>query len=245
MELVYTPSKHYDAIPLTTSQTIADAAQMEHATITAHIRNHPEEFARCVKYRLSCSEMYDLENQPYYTLNEAQVTTLFSYLRNTSSNQALAKEYDAQFGEVKFELHLRKRHRAECIAARKKCIDLARCNGMSASEIVKYYELAYQCAFDKSKSQYRSDANLFGIKQTVDYMPADDLIKLTNAQEQIIAMLHIGLDYEQMKERLLRPVEASVNSLGGKRRRSFWEFVANKIRPFLECQESNQDCDAA
>jgi len=76
-------------------------------------------------------------------------------------------------------------------------------------------------------------------------MPADDLIKLTNAQEQIIAMLHIGLDYEQMKERLLRPAEASVNPLGGKQRRSFWEFVTDKIRPFLECQESNQDCDAA
>ena len=92
MELVYTPSKHYDTIPLTNSQTIADAAQMEHATITAHIRNHPEEFARCGKYRLSDSEMYDLENQPYYTLNEAQGTTLFYFSEKYSGEQRACKK---------------------------------------------------------------------------------------------------------------------------------------------------------
>ena len=116
---------------------------------------------------------------------------------------------------------------------------------MNRTGRAKCGELAYQCAFGKNKSQYRNAAHLFGSKQTVDYMPVDDLIKLTKSQEQVAVMLQMGLDYAQMKVRLLSLAEAPVNPPGEKRRRSLWKFIADRIRPFLYCQGCNQKSDAA
>lgn len=246
MTLVYTLSKHYDTIPLTDTQTLADAAHLTHDTLLKHIKNHPEDFGLLGRVRLSSRELRDLSGEAYYRLNEAQAMTIFGYLRNTDANRELEMELQHQFGEAKFELYLRRQRRDKCNVARQEVIDLARSNGLSTWEDGKCCDLAFQLAFDMSMSQYRSDNGICGGQRTVDYMPVADLDALAKAHGEIAAMLRDGnTTYEQIEAQVMKRTADNDNTPERKAGNPFWNFIAKKFCPFWPCDKCKQDDSAA
>ena len=102
MELVYMDGKKE---PYTTSEIIAECAEVKHDTVQSLIRNHQEDFE---SYGIIGFEIRKLDRRgrpmKIYRLNEQQATLLITYLRNTEPVKEFKKNLVKAFFEMRDEL---------------------------------------------------------------------------------------------------------------------------------------------
>lgn len=236
MDLVIIPSRHYDTVPVTNSQIIADLVHLTHNTILRYIRQ--EEFHRCTKHCSTCSGTNELASQTDIPLTEPQAMQIFQHINRTGEIKDAEAELARQFYEAKCQLNERRQQRAKYISSRKECIKLGRNNGMSNAANVRCRDLTHQMAFGKSTSQYRREAGIFGdSKQTIDYMSADDLYALTVAQEELVELLRTGKTYEQIETIVMTPQPETFNDVPvekAAKKRTFRGFLAGLLRAILQ-----------
>lgn len=110
MNLVYLDGRKE---PYTTSEIIAEYAEVQHHTITRLIREHKEDFEVLGILGFEIHKL-DTRGQPKktYVLNEQQATLLITYLKNTESVREFKKNLVRAFFEMRDELAKRRVQRA-------------------------------------------------------------------------------------------------------------------------------------
>ncbi|VJY03423.1 phage protein [Streptococcus pneumoniae] len=102
MELVYMDGKKE---PYTTSETIAECAEVQHHTITRLIRENKADFEELGILGFKIHKL-DTRGQPKksYILNEQQATLLITYLKNTETVRQFKLNLVKAFFEMREEL---------------------------------------------------------------------------------------------------------------------------------------------
>mgnify|MGYP000145076138 CR=1 FL=1 len=102
MELVYVDGKRE---PYTTSEIIAECAEVQHHTITRLIREHKSDFETLGILGFKIHKL-DARGQPKksYILNEQQATLLITYLKNTEPVREFKKNLVKAFFELRNEV---------------------------------------------------------------------------------------------------------------------------------------------
>ena len=105
MELVYVDGKKE---PCTTSEIIAECAEVQHHTITRLIREHKSDFETLGILGFEIHKL-DARGQPKksYILNEQQATLLITYLKNTEPVREFKKNLVKAFFELRNEVAAR------------------------------------------------------------------------------------------------------------------------------------------
>ena len=110
MNLVYMDGKKE---PYTTSEIIAECAEVTHHTIQELLRKHKADFE---SYGIIAFKMRKLDGRgrpmKIYRLNEQQATLLITYLKNTEPVRAFKKALVKAFFEMRDELTQFKLQRA-------------------------------------------------------------------------------------------------------------------------------------
>ena len=102
--------------PFTTSDVIAEFAEVKHHAIQQMIQKHESDFKEFGKLAF---EMRPLpksrtgQKAKIYQLNEEQATLLMTYLKNTEQVRAFKKELVRQFYAMRFELYKTQAAKAE------------------------------------------------------------------------------------------------------------------------------------
>lgn len=124
MELVYMDGKKE---PYTTSEIIAECAEVKHDTVQSLIRNHQEDFE---SYGIIGFEIRKLDGRgrpmKIYRLNEQQATLLITYLKNTAPVRKFKMNLVKAFFEMREELSKFRMQRALEKPKEKHCMTVLR-----------------------------------------------------------------------------------------------------------------------
>lgn len=101
MELVYLDGKKE---PYTTSEIIAECAEVQHHTITRTIRKNLERFERLGKVGFNIQAMESGQQSKIYILNEQQATLLITFLKNTDQVATFKENLVKAFFEMRDEV---------------------------------------------------------------------------------------------------------------------------------------------
>lgn len=190
--------------PFTTSDVVADFAQIQHHTVTRLIQKHQSDFEDLGILRFEIEEIIG-RGQPakHYHLNEPQATLLITYLKNTDPVRAFKKELVRQFYIMRAELMKRRIYREQLKPIRREMTDVIQEVDESKWAYKKYTDLSYKVSLGKNASQIRKDRGADKKAKAVDYLDSEELIKVSKSQNQISVLLELGMDYEQVKMMLL------------------------------------------
>lgn len=107
-QIVFLEPNRLDAVPFTTSDIIAECADVQHHAIQQLITKHKADFE---EFGILAFKMREINGrgQPAktYCLNEEQATLLITYLKNTEPVRAFKKELVRQFYAMRTELQKR------------------------------------------------------------------------------------------------------------------------------------------
>jgi len=201
--------------PFTTSDVIAEFAQVQRHTITRLIQQHEQDFKDFGILRFQIEEING-RGQPakHYLLNEQQATLLIAYLKNTSRVRAFKKELVRQFYAMRSELMKRQIQRAELKPIRRELTDVIQEVDESKWAYKKYTDLAYKSSIGKNAAQLRKERNAPKTAIAVDYMASDEIAAVTKRQSQISVLLEMGMNYEQVKAMVLeRRIVGALNPI--------------------------------
>lgn len=101
MELVYMDGKKE---PYTTSEIIAECAEIKHRHLKILLNKHREDFESFGKVQFKISSSESGQNVRDYILNEQQATLLITYLRNTEPVKEFKMNLVKAFFEMRDEL---------------------------------------------------------------------------------------------------------------------------------------------
>lgn len=198
--IVFLEPNKIDAVPFTTSDVIAEYAELQHHTITRLIRNYEKDFLEFGKVGFQIHALTTGQSEKLYRLNEGQATLLMTYLRNTNKVRAFKKELVRQFYLMRAELMKRQMLRADLKPIRRELTDVIQDNPEHSKWDFKLYtDLAYKGALGKNAAQIRKERGAKKKAVAVDYMSSDEIAKITKLQSQIGVLLEMGMDYVQIK----------------------------------------------
>lgn len=198
--------------PFTTSEVIAECADVKHHAVQQMILKHENDFKafgliafemRAVKTKSGRGTKYE----KVYHLNEQQATLLMTYLRNTSVVREFKKELVRQFYAMREELRAVKEVKAERRVIRGEMTDAIKALPESPHKRFKYAQysnLAYMAALGKSARQLREERGASKRATASDYLTSDEIAAVTAMENRIAVLLEVGMDYQQIKASLNR-----------------------------------------
>lgn len=101
MNLVYLDGKKQ---PYTTSEIVAECAEVQHETIQRLIRKHLNEFEEFSKVRFEIRPLPSGQKAKIYHLNEQQATLLITFLKNTAPVVEFKKNLVKAFFKMREDL---------------------------------------------------------------------------------------------------------------------------------------------
>ena len=204
-DIVFLKPDKIDSEPFTTSDVIAEFAEVKHHAIQQLIIKHEADFKefgvlafemRAVKRSGERGIKY-LKN---YHLNEQQATLLITYLKNTERVRAFKKELVRQFYTMRQELLKRQTGRAELKPIRRELTDVIKEKEPDDQwAYKKYTDLAYKSSIGKNAAQLRRERDAPKKAKAVDYLTSDEIAAVAKRQNQIAVLLEMGMDYTQVK----------------------------------------------
>lgn len=203
-KLVFIESAKKNPEPFTTSDVIAEYADVQHHTVTRLIQKHEQDFKEFGILRFEIEEIKG-RGQPakHYQLNEQQATLLITYLKNTESVRAFKKELVRQFYAMRQELMSRQMQRMERKPIRRAMTDVIAEVDESKWAHKKYTDLVYKSTVGKNAAQLRKERGAKPKSTASDFMTSDELSAVVKRENQVSVLLEVGMDYEQVKEILL------------------------------------------
>lgn len=207
-ELVYLAPNTKD--PFTTSEVIAECAEVKHHAIQQMILKYEQDFKSFGKlaFEMRAVKTKGARGTKYtkvYHLNEQQATLLFTYLRNTPVVREFKKELIRQFYAMREELLNVKVARTERKPLRIGMTDAIKALPDSPHKQFKYNQftdLAYKAALGKSARQIRQERGATKTANASDYMSSDEIAAVANMENSIAVLLNVGMEYQEVKSRL-------------------------------------------
>ena len=200
MELVYMDGKKE---PYTTSEIIAECAEVKHDTVQSLIRNHQEDFE---SYGIIGFEIRKLDRRgrpmKIYRLNEQQATLLITYLKNTEPVRQFKMNLVKAFFEMRDELSKRYLQR-----------ELEKPKRKTLTEAIKSWEKAPQHAYStltnlllkgatgKNKSQLMQERES---ENGIDSLTSAELTNYQRLEDMAIAMINLNRGYSEIKELIFK-----------------------------------------
>ena len=200
MELVYMDGEKE---PYTTSEIIAECAEVTHHTIQELLRKHKADFEN---YGIIAFEMRKLDGRgrpmKIYRLNEQQATLLITYLKNTEPVRQFKMNLVKAFFEMRDELSKRYLQR-----------ELEKPKRKTLTEAIKLWEKAPQHAYStltnlllkgatgKNKAQLMQERES---ENGIDSLTSDELTIYQRLEDMAIAMINLNRGYSEIKELIFK-----------------------------------------
>lgn len=196
--------------PFTTSEVIAEFAQVEHHTITRIIRNYKADFELFGILGFEIQEIKTKRGTKYaknYILNEQQATLLMTYLRNTEVVRNFKVELVRQFALMRQELERIKAIKQDRKQIRRNVTDAIAALPETPHKAMKYAQytnLAYKAAVGMTARELRQDRGAPKTATASNYMTSAELEAVADAENKIGVLLDAGFAYAEIKDYLMR-----------------------------------------
>ena len=200
MELVYIDGKKE---PYTTSEIIAECAEVTHHTIQELLRKHKADFEN---YGIIAFEMRKLDGRgrpmKIYRLSEQQATLLITYLKNTEPVRQFKMNLVKAFFEMRDELSKRYLQR-----------ELEKPKRKTLTEAIKSWKkapkhpystltnLLLKGATGKNKAQLMQERES---ENGIDSLTSDELTNYQRLEDMAIAMINLNRGYSEIKELIFK-----------------------------------------
>ena len=200
--------------PFTTSDVIAEFAEVKHHAIQQMIQKHESDFKEFGKLAFEMRplpESRTKQKAKIYYLNEEQATLLMTYLKNTAQVRAFKKELVRQFYAMRFELYKVQAAKMERRPVRVSMTDAIKALPDSQHKALKYgqyTDLAYKLALGRTARQLRKDRGADKRATASDYMTAEEISLVAEVENKIGVLIGIGMSYQQVKASLTRNLNA-------------------------------------
>ena len=200
MNIVYMDGKKE---PYTTSEIIAECAEVKHDTVQSLIRNHQEDFE---SYGIIGFEIRKLDGRgrpmKVYRLNEQQATLLITYLKNTEPVRRFKMNLVKAFFEMREELSKFRMQRALEKPKRKTLHDSIE-NWEQAPKHAHstMNNLLLKAVTDRNAKQLREER---GGYNGIDSLTSDELEQYQAFEDMVIAMIGLNMSYQEIKAMAFR-----------------------------------------
>ena len=200
--------------PFTTSDVIAEFAEVKHHAIQQMIQKHESDFKEFGKLAFEMRplpESRTKQKAKIYYLNEEQATLLMTYLKNTAQVRAFKKELVRQFYVMRTELYKVQMAKASRRPVRVSMTDAIKALPDSPHKALKYgqyTDLAYKLALGRTARQLRKDRGADKRATASDYMTAEEISLVAEVENKIGVLIGIGMSYQQIKAGLTRNLNA-------------------------------------
>ena len=200
MELVYMDGKKE---PYTTSEIIAECAEVQHHTITRLIRENKADFEELGILGFKIHKL-DTRGQPkkFYILNEQQATLLITYLKNTETVRKFKLNLVKAFFEMREELSKFRMQRALEKPKRKTLHDSIE-NWEQAPKHAHstMNNLLLKAVTDMNAKQLMASR---GGTNGIDSLTSDELEQYQAFEDMAIAMIGLNMRYSEIKELIFK-----------------------------------------
>ena len=200
MNIVYMDGKKE---PYTTSEIIAECAEVKHDTVQSLIRNHQEDFE---SYGIIGFEIRKLDGRgrpmKIYRLNEQQATLLITYLKNTGPVRKFKMNLVKAFFEMREELSKFRMQRALEKPKKKTfhdSIETWRNAPKHAHSTMN--NLLLKAVTDRNAKQLREER---GGYNGIDSLTSDELEQYQAFEDMVIAMIGLNMSYQEIKAMAFR-----------------------------------------
>ena len=196
MELVYMDGKKE---PYTTSEIIAECAEVKYDTVQSLIRNHQEDFE---SYGIIGFEIRKLDGRgrpmKVYRLNEQQATLLITYLKNTEPVRRFKMNLVKAFFEMREELTKFRIQRA-----------LEKPKRKTLHDSIETWEQAPKHAHSTMNNLLLKAVTDMNARQLVknrkgfngiDSLTSEELEQYQALEDMVIAMIELNMNYHDIKE---------------------------------------------
>jgi hypothetical protein len=189
--------------PYTTSEIIAECAEVKHDTVQSLIRNHQEDFE---SYGIIGFEIRKLDGRgrpmKIYRLNEQQATLLITYLKNTEPVRRFKMNLVKAFFEMREELSKFRMQRALEKPKRKTLHDSIE-NWEQAPKHAHstMNNLLLKAVTDRNAKQLREER---GGYNGIDSLTSDELEQYQAFEDMVIAMIGLNMSYQGIKAMAFR-----------------------------------------
>lgn len=208
--LVFLEPDKLGSEPFTTSDIIADCAQVKHETVQHLCRTHRTDLEEFGKLGFEIRPLLSSrtgQSTKLYRLNEQQATLLITYLKNTPPVRQFKKDLVQEFYRMRRELTRRQILREEGKPVRKALTDVIRDSGennrMHGHAYGSYTDLAFKAATGKTARRLRKERGAAPKATATDFLTSHELAAYLKAEERLSVLLDMGLTYEQIKGLLL------------------------------------------
>lgn len=200
MNIVYMDGKKE---PYTTSDIIAECAEVQHHTITRLIREHRVDFEALGILGFEIHKL-DTRGQPKksYILNEQQATLLITYLKNTEPVREFKKNLVKAFFELRNEVAEFRYQRA-----------LEKPKRKTLHDSIETWEQASKHAHPTVNNLLLKGASGLNKKQLmaqrgghngIDSLTSTELVRYQALEDMAIAMINLGMSYQDIKTMVFR-----------------------------------------
>ena len=189
--------------PYTTSEIIAECAEVQHHTITRLVRDNKADFEALGILGFKIHKL-DKRGQPkkIYLLNEQQATLLITYLKNTEPVRQFKMNLVKAFFEMRDELSKRYLQR-----------ELEKPKRKTLTEAIKSWEKAPKHAYStltnlllkgatgKNKSQLMQERES---GNGIDSLPIAELSNYLRLDDMALALIILNMRYSEIKELIFK-----------------------------------------
>ena len=205
MELVYMNGKKE---PYTTSEIIAECAEVQHHTITRLIRENKADFEELGILGFKIHKL-DTRGQPKksYILNEQQATLLITYLKNTETVRQFKLNLVKAFFEMREELSKFRLQRALEKPKRKTLHDsIETWSNAPKHAHSTMNNLLLKAVTDMNAKQLREER---GGYNGIDSLTSEELEQYQAFEDMAIAMIELKMSYQEIKTMMFRSKKIS------------------------------------
>ena len=202
-DVVFLEPNKIDAVPFTTSDVVAEFAQVSYRSIQRTIERNESDLASFGRVRFQITPFETkggIQEKKIYHLNEEQATLLVTYLKNTEPVRLFKKELVRQFYAMRDELMKRRGYRVELKPIRREMTDVIQIKEPDNKWAYKLYtDLAYKAVTGRTAAQLRKERNAPQNAIAIDYMTSEEIRAVTNVEYKIGVLLELGMNYYQIK----------------------------------------------
>ena len=198
MNLVYLDGKKE---PYTTSEIIAECADVQHHTITRLIRENKDDFEALGILGFKIHKL-DGRGQPKkaYILNEQQATLLITYLKNTEPVREFKKNLVKAFFEMRDELSKFREQRALEKPTHKTLNDvISKWDNAPTMAFPTVNNLLLKLSSGKNKKKLIKDR---GGKTGLDCLTSVELAKYQVYERAVIPLIELNMEYGVIRDTL-------------------------------------------
>lgn len=202
-ELVFLEPNSMKSEPFTTSEVIAEFAEVSYRSVQRLIEKYQKDFEEFGQMRFEITPVKysrGSNDKKVYHLNEDQATLLITYLKNTEPVRKFKKELVRQFRLMRDELMKRRIYREELKPIRRTLTDAINARPDHSKWDYKLYtDLAYKSVTGKNAAQLRKERGADKKAKAIEYMTSEEITEVTKRQNQFAVLVDLNLAYDTIK----------------------------------------------